>query len=148
MFKQKGVVIASLMVLVSVAVFAQSAPAPQQTQGSRWIRFNCGREWRTWTDAMRQVYVNGFMSGQADTYNAVSNNLSSDQRESLYKATFLFYGPDAIADVMTDLYKDPANTFIRHGAMVYIARDKLSGRDVEPMLRHSREDDGELFVAK
>jgi hypothetical protein len=40
---------------------------------------------------------------------------------------------------MTDLYRDPANALIRLGAMVYIARDKLSGKDVEAALRTARE---------
>ena len=42
---------------------------------------------------------------------------------------------------MTNLYSDPANTYVRFDSMVYIARDKLSGKDVDPALRHAREMD-------
>jgi hypothetical protein len=40
---------------------------------------------------------------------------------------------------MTDLYRDPANTLIQFAAMIYIARDKLDGKDVEPALRAARQ---------
>jgi len=42
---------------------------------------------------------------------------------------------------MTNLYKDPSNTYIRYNSMLYIARDKLGGKDVEPALRLAREKD-------
>ena len=131
---------AALLCVTAVLVFGSRAAA-QHNPCLTPDRINYGREWRTWTDTIRQIYVEGFMSGQADTYLAVFNDLPNDRREPLRKALFLFHGLGPIADVMTDLYKDPANTFIRYGAMVYIARDKLSGRDVEPMLRNSREND-------
>jgi len=69
------------------------------------------------------------------------NDLPPERREALRLRTFTFYASDSLRDVMTNLYADPANTYIRHDAMVYISRDKLSGKDVEPILRHAREED-------
>jgi hypothetical protein len=42
---------------------------------------------------------------------------------------------------MTSLYADPANTFIAHSSMIYIARDKLGGKDIETLLRKARQND-------
>jgi hypothetical protein len=72
---------------------------------------------------------------------AVFNDLSSARREQVRLATFTFYDEPALANVMTDLYRDPANTYIEYGAMVYVARDKLSGREVESRLRQARQSD-------
>ena len=43
-----------------------------------------------------------------------------------------------IIKVMTDLYKDPANTRIGISAMIDIAYQKLKGEDIEPLLREAR----------
>jgi hypothetical protein len=126
--------------LVYCAVLCAPMSA-QQNPCQTVDRFNFGREWRSWSGTTRNVYMDGFMSGQADTYLALVNDLPAHRKEPLSQATFLFFDTDAIADVMTDLYKDPANAFIRFGAMVYIARDKLNGRDIEARLRYSREHD-------
>jgi len=103
--------------------------------------FNYGREWNMWSNVSRSIYLDGFVDGQSSTYAAVLNDLPSDRREPLRLQTFTFYERDSLRDVMTNLYGDPANTYVRHGSMVYIARDKLSGKDVEPVLRRAREQD-------
>lgn len=102
-------------------------------------RVDFGRQWKSWSNQTRLVYMAGFVDGGSATYLAVFNDLSSERREALRKATAVMYDSEAIADVMTDLYKDPANTFIRHDAMVYIARDKLDGNDIEGRLRYARQ---------
>jgi hypothetical protein len=40
--------------------------------------------------------------------------------------------------VMTDLYRDPANACVALVDMVYIARDRLEGKDVEKSLGDAR----------
>jgi len=104
-------------------------------------RINFGQEWKDWTRPIRLIYLSAYMDGESDTYQKAVFDLPAAKREPFRLATALFFDVGAIADVMTDLYKDPANTFVRTGAMVYIARDKLSGKDVEAMLRYSREHD-------
>jgi hypothetical protein len=54
-----------------------------------------------------------------------------ERRDRLRKETFTFYDTSALLDVMTSLYADPANTYIAYTSMVYIARDKLAGKDVQ-----------------
>lgn len=103
--------------------------------------FNYGREWIPWSNTSRSIYLEGFVDGQSNTYAALLNDLPAGRREPLRIQTFTFYDGAAIRDVMTNLYSDPANTYIRYDSMVYIARDKLNGKDVDPRLRRAREQD-------
>ena len=53
------------------------------------------------------------------------------------------YSADYLLDitkVMTDLYKDPANTRISISIMIDIAYQKLKGEDIEPLLREARKE--------
>jgi hypothetical protein len=103
--------------------------------------FSYGREWSAWSNVSRSIYLEGFVDGQSNTYLAVVNDLPPERREPLRLQTFTLYETDSIRDVMTSLYADPANTYIRYDSMVYIARDKLNGKDIETALRHAREYD-------
>ena len=44
----------------------------------------------------------------------------------------------AIIKVITDLYKDPANTYISVASMYLLAGRKLKGEDIEPLLQEAR----------
>ncbi len=44
----------------------------------------------------------------------------------------------ALRDVITSLYNDPANTYIEMSYMVYFAKSKLMGKDIESDLRDQR----------
>ena len=121
--------------ILAVLLFA-AVTAPGQKE-----RFNFGKEWHLWSDYERSIYLVGFVDGQSGTYLALVDDVPKERREPLRLQTFTFYDSDAIRDVMTSLYGDPANTFIRHGSMLYIARDKLSGKDIEARLRQAREQD-------
>ena len=39
---------------------------------------------------------------------------------------------------MTDLYKDPANSYVWHGDMAWIANDSINGKDVTQALLEAR----------
>ena len=45
---------------------------------------------------------------------------------------------EAIRKVITDLYKDPANTYISVASMYLLAGRKLKGEDIEPLLQEAR----------
>lgn len=102
---------------------------------------NYGRRWNAWSGESRSIYLEGFVDGQSHTYLLLTNDLPKDRRESLRMQTFTFYDGSAIRDVMTSLYSDPANTYITFDSMVYIARDKLAGQDIESRLREARKSD-------
>jgi len=124
-----------ILVAILAACFATGHPAPQDDL------FNFGRQWKAWSNESRLIYLEGFVDGQSNTYLALSGDLPKERRESLRLQVFTFYDADALRDVMSSLYADPANTFIRHDSMVYIARDKLSGKDIEQALLRAREHD-------
>ena len=128
--------VAGLLCVVAVTVGAQNAPTLCQQSPHK---FNFGVRWRTWTDTARLAYVDGLRDGTSGTYLVVTNDLSATRREAVRTQVFTFFPERELVDVMTDLYSDPANVFIRSGEMVLIARDKLSGRDVEPRLRQARQ---------
>lgn len=100
--------------------------------------FNYGRQWNSWSNGSRSIYLEGFVDGQSNTYQLLVNDLPAVRREPLRLQTFTFYDRDVLRDVMTSLYSDPANTYIRYNSMVYIARDKLNGNDTEPRLKLAR----------
>jgi len=67
-------------------------------------------------------------------------------KEEIYKALGIviqFCSPKipvkTIKDVTTDLYKDPANSYIYIADMCYLAFWKIKGKDIEPMLIKLRE---------
>jgi hypothetical protein len=100
-----------------------------------------GRQWNTWSNTDRSIYLIGFVDGQSRTYNSLLYDLPAERREPLRLKTFTFYRNGALLDVMTSLYSDPANTYIALGSMVYVARDKLAGKDIEVLLRNARRND-------
>lgn len=101
---------------------------------------NFGRQWNTWSDAERSIYLEGFVDGQSHTFLLFWNDVSSERRESLRRRSFTLYEPSAIRDVITSLYSDPANTYVTLDSMVYVARDKLAGKDIDENLRQARQE--------
>jgi hypothetical protein len=100
--------------------------------------FNYGKRWNAWSKSERSIYIERFRDGQSRTYFTVSGDLPSARRGELLAATFTLYDNDILTSVMTSLYADPANTFVQNDDMVYISRDKLNGKDIEPALRDAR----------
>lgn len=131
-------VVAGVMLFVTPLIAQQSPEIPGLPGMSLG---NFGREWNLWSDSIRLMYLEGFVAGQSNTYLAMEHDVPEERREALRLKLFTFYGSVAIRDVMTSLYSDPANTFIRYSSMVYLARDKISGKDIEAMLRRAREKD-------
>ena len=101
--------------------------------------FNYGRRWSGWSPMDRSIYLEGFRDGQSHTYSvAISNGLPTARREPMRLETYTMFDTDVLAGVMTRIYADPANSYIQNEDMVYIARDKLSGKDVDASLREAR----------
>jgi hypothetical protein len=137
MFKHLMLAVVVLVTSIS-AVWAQDAQ-PFCMRVSSKVDF--GDRWKGWSPLAHWAYIDGFVDGQSGTFLKMSQGLPSAKYEELSKATFVFYNTDVLEKVLTDLYQDPANTFIVFSSMIYIARDKLSGLDVEPKLRRARQTD-------
>jgi len=53
---------------------------------------------------------------------------------------FMSHSGDTHIKVITDLYKDPANTYIDLIDMFYIAYQKIKGEDIESLLQEARKE--------
>ena len=47
---------------------------------------------------------------------------------------------EAVYNIVDDLYKDPANTYIQLAQMIEVACQKLKGEDIEPLLQEARKE--------
>ena len=119
---------------------------------------NYSHTWKSWTDYERHVYLWGYGEGSEagglkvmgayvnakKVFNLINNG---DDFPGLVDAepvrqAILPFGPNVvinvIQDVITDLYKDPANAYITFSSMVEIARKELKGEKVEEDIRDAR----------
>ena len=101
---------------------------------------NSAKLWKSWNSSDRLFYLWGFEDGGSQV---VLHFLGpwDDHIKKTMQATALRYDLSQIGDVMTSLYSDPANAYISLSAMVFIARDKLDGKNAEQMLTTARQDD-------
>ena len=118
-------------------------------------RFNYGQVWKLWPDYVRDVYLMGFQDGSVYAYfKALHKWLPPGEAfkkpepqrvKEVRESVFLFVDRSALRDVMTSLYEDPANTYIRWEKIVYLARDKLMGKDISQSLIKARKDAHEEY---
>jgi hypothetical protein len=117
--------------------------APLELQAAeQWVNF--GARWNAWSEDERRLYLEGMGEGYVRVgiaLYAMRPELTDAQRTVLQVATNFVYDTSTMLAVVTDLYRDPSNTFIMSAAMVSIAGAKLDGKDIEPMLRLARQQD-------
>jgi hypothetical protein len=121
-------------------LLALTFPAYACTTMPGFEPINSARLWKSWNSFERAVYLSGFADGSqlvVYTYEPI------DERSQTAKAAALRYDFSQIREVMTSLYSDPANAYIALGAMVFIARDKLDGKNAELLLTEARQNDCE-----
>jgi hypothetical protein len=140
-FRVLGISLLFLTVSAPSATLLQTQTSFCSSPPNGQALFNFGHQWNAWSNSSRSIYLEGFVDGQSNTYLLLQNDLPKERREPHRQQTFAFFDSDALRDVMTSLYSDPANTYIRYDSMVYIARDKLAGMDIEPKLRVARRSD-------
>ena len=121
-------------------------------------RYNYGKIWNSWSDYMRSIYIMGLKDGLQkqitlpfiaqlkieetdvfDKYLKDSEVVKTEEKGNRILWDFIMFDDEAIRNVMTDLYKDPANTYISFYDMVGIAYRKLKGESIESSLREARE---------
>ena len=121
-----------------------------------------------WTDYQRYIYLWGFSDARKQIWGDISGIIKEFREGkalSLYELKSLIDLTNKIAiietnasitdyeeitiglkpldlkvirDIMNDLYKDPANAYINFEYMVFIAKDKLSGKPIENKLAEKR----------
>jgi hypothetical protein len=107
-----------------------------------------GKIWRAWGKDGQTAYIWGFIDGQSYTFLTVmSEIIASDKKgdkvpksfdKNIRLKTAILYDENKIIDIITNLYKDPANSYVWFQDMVYIARDSLSGKDVTKAILEAR----------
>ncbi len=110
--------------------------------------YNHAAVWRAWDFAARNSYVRGVIDGAINVYIAAAEEWLAPgeflKTPKLRKVTLVerrvFVGEveSRIPAVITDLYGDPANVYIAMVDMVYLARDKLEGQNIDPLLAAAR----------
>ena len=119
--------------------------------------FNYGKYWSQLPPVARSAYVDGIVDGGGHAYfEAASEWLlpgettkkpEPEKVAKVRKKIFIMVDRDAIISVLTDLYKDPESTFIDSKDMLYIARDKLLGENIDDRLMSARKKAIELHEA-
>jgi hypothetical protein len=104
--------------------------------------------WRTWGKDGQAAYIWGFIDGGGHAMQTVMGEIiASDKRsgkipkqfyENIRIKTATLYDENKIIDIISSLYKDPANSYIWFQDMVYIARDSLNGKDVTKAILEAR----------
>ena len=107
-----------------------------------------GKIWTAWGKEGKTAYIWGFNNGKNHALIIVGNEIfNSDNRGDKVPETFYenirvniatLYDTNKIIDVITNLYKDPANSYIGFNNMFYIAQDSLSGKDVSKDILEAR----------
>jgi len=126
--------------ILTAFVVALNSPAYACITAPGMEPINSARLWKSWNSFGRFLYLRGFQDGASSILFRLGQ-LSVDVKT--LQATALRYDLSQIRDVMTSLYSDPANAYIGLSAIVYIARDKLDGKNAEQLLINARQNDCE-----
>lgn len=109
--------------------------------------YNYADLWRSWNVVAREAYISGVIEGISEAFIVTMTNVAPEKfvktpvPAEVKKATdklFVRYTRDQIRDVIADLYKDPANSFITTLDMFFLARDKIEGRNISKGLMEAR----------
>lgn len=132
-----------LLMLSATSTPMQVEPTqtPCQLMAKTFDLYKFGPRWLQWTEVERFIYLEGVIDGQSLYVREFILRQPEAVRNQLLDKYSLKFDETTIAPVMTSLYRDPANVFINYRAMAFIARDKLLGREVEPLLRKARQEE-------
>ena len=130
---KSGIIIFFLLILMKTALAADP--------------YNYAGLCRSWDIVAREAYISGVVDGIAEAYivtlttvvpNSFSKGPESPEVKKAREKLFVRYTRDQIRDVITDLYKDPANAFISTLDMFFLARDKIEGKDTAKGIMDAR----------
>jgi len=129
--------------------------------------FDYREMWNSWSDYMRGIYIMGLKDGIQhqstlhfidqlvieeknvfDKYSKDSEVVETEKKINRVLWDFLLLEDKSIRDVATDLYQDPANTYVSFYNMLGIAFRKLKGEDIESLLQKVREEELKIFKEK
>jgi len=117
-----------------------SIGTPCQAFAGSFELYKYGTHWLQWDEHEREIYLLGLVDGGA-VYADFMLRQPPSVRKRVGETTAVMYGSDVLSPVMTSLYGDPANIYIRYNSMVFIARDKIAGKNIDGTLREARQRD-------
>jgi hypothetical protein len=104
--------------------------------------------WNSWGKEGQTAYLWGYMDGGGNVLLATAGEILKEDKkttkmpkdfyETIRIKTAILHDPNKLIEVMTNLYKDPSNSYIWLNDMVIIARDSLSGNDVSKAILEAR----------
>jgi hypothetical protein len=109
--------------------------------------YNYAELWRSWDISAREAYISGVFDGITEAYFVTMKNIAPNKLlktpepvevKKIREKLFVQYTRDQMRDVITDLYKDPANAVISTLDMFFLARDKIEGKDIRIGLAEAR----------
>lgn len=110
--------------------------------------FNYAELWGSWGSVGREAYLEGVVDGTFNAWMAAGEawlglgelykSPEVEKVRIVREKIFVREQRPQIPAVMTSLYRDPANAYVALIDMVFIARDKLEGKDVERALDNAR----------
>ena len=117
-----------------------------QAQGDE--PYNYAAHWRAWDAVAREAYIRGVVDATGSTYLLASQEWLGISRltakpepanvKKVREKVFLREVESQVPSVVTDLYRDPANAYIVLIDMVYVARDKLEGKNIDAAVATAR----------
>jgi len=89
---------------------------------------------------IKEIFIRGVGAGVALSFSLlIIFDLDEEVRDLLEDWNiFIDKNADAIMGVMDNLYKDPANRYIKMAMICFLACEGLIGEDIEPLLQKAR----------
>lgn len=107
--------------------------------------FNYGEFWNSMSDGEKCAYISGLHAGMTkciDDFIKLTSEKPPEKFIDLIYETYWLLSPDFEVRVrgISDLYKDPANTYISIAEINILAHRKIKGESIESSLRELREE--------
>lgn len=109
--------------------------------------FDFGKDWQSLSKNEKQSYMMGFKNGTTQTISMITDEIATTQsrgnkipKSLITKIRQIRISNDnaKIIEVISNLYNDPANSYIWYADMVLIANDSINGKDVKQSLLKAR----------
>ncbi len=124
----------TLFLLILFFILTSVSYAGDRTNWSAW--------WNSLSRTERGLYLGGFNAGVCRVWYLVHEkkiNVTSQDEKILLQQVFYDDELFDMPKILNMLYEDPANKYIDIGAMIYIAKAKLNGGQIEQMLLKARQ---------
>ena len=124
---------ATILLLVGIVSIA-SADEP----------FDYAARWKAWDVYTRTAYMIGVDEGISTAFFTTIGNLTKEPspKEQVLIMEILKFGSaierKKIIEVMTDIYQDPANSYIETTKIFILAQEKIEGKDISKSLEDAR----------